>query len=170
MPSLYEMPKEDAEAKVAPLKNNLKEKMPSACETPSSDSRSATDANSQQTNGQSTTKTTTKGSNGTAKAAAAAGFIDDDVDYEMPTRATAAATADNTVATVSAASSSPPSQNGEKGGEATASSDDFIFIQDTGFNVKIAPPGMEPFELQVRYLECFYYYFLISNPSFFTPL
>ena len=166
MPSLYEMPKEDAEAKVAPLKKNLKEKMPSACETPSSDSRSATDVNSQQTNGQSTTTTTTKGSNGTAKAAAA-GFIDDDVDYEMPTRATApAANSDSTVATVVSASSSPPSQNGEKaGGEATASSDDFIFIQDTGFNVKIAPPGMEPFELQVRVWEVFNY-FLIFNPSF----
>lgn len=31
-----------------------------------------------------------------------------------------------------------------------SSDQEFIFIHDTGFTVKIVPPGVDPFEIQVR--------------------
>lgn len=118
--------------------------MPSACEPTATENSSQQTTNGQQELQQSTL---TKG-NG----AAAAGFIDDDVDYEMPTRAKAADPApSNTITTVSSTSQSN-GDNGEKTAE-TTNTDDFIFIQDTGFNVKIAPPAMEPFELQVYFID-----------------
>lgn len=127
--------------------------MPSACETTATENSSQQTTNGEQQQQQSTL---TKG-NG----AAAAGFIDDDVDYEMPTRAKAADPApSNTTITVSSTSQSN-GDGGEKSAE-TTNTDDFIFIQDTGFNVKIAPPAMESFELQVCLLTFTFVYCLLN--------
>lgn len=38
----------------------------------------------------------------------------------------------------------------QNGGDSKSSDQEFIFIHDTGFTVKIVPPGVEPFEIQVR--------------------
>lgn len=72
------------------------------------------------------------------------GFTEEDVDDEMPVATqqdgkkvdptTAAATADE------------KAENGE---------DNFIFIQDAGFTIKIAAPGVETFELLVSLFTLF---------------
>lgn len=64
----------------------------------------------------------------------AAGYIEEEVDDEP------SATVHKSCDAVQSISASKPS-NGEQ---------EFIFIHDTGFTVKIHAPGCEPFDIQVR--------------------
>ena len=43
----------------------------------------------------------------------------------------------------------------ENGDGAKGNQDEIVVIQDTGFNVKIVVNGMEPFDLPVRFIQCF---------------
>ena len=96
--------------------------------------------------------TSNSGGDSNSNGAAKSGFIEEDVDYEMPIAKNVQPLGD---ATASETSKSSESQT--NGGEttstttitATEQNDDFIFIQDTGFNIKIVAPGTEAFELQV---------------------
>ena len=128
--------------------------MPSAatCDT-TPDSSKNISPNNKNNNNDSPKNGSNQESNGSSKDSnksidVAAGFIDDDVDYEIPVKkvlASDAAVAKND----NEALSSQNDDTGKPAGE-DEQGDDFIFIQDTGFNIKIAAPGMESFELQVN--------------------
>lgn len=56
-----------------------------------------------------------------------------------------------TLATLNGRNEEQDDKEQNAGDSAAKSSDqEFIFIHDTGFTVKIVPPGVEPFEIQVR--------------------
>ena len=72
----------------------------------------------------------------------AAGYIDEDVDDEQqqPNKSVnLTKSANDTVLSPSSPSPSKPASNEQE----------FIFIHDTGFTVKIHAPGCEPFDIQV---------------------
>lgn len=119
--------------------------MPSACNKTADSSNTNSSTTADSANGVSSPAQTNGANEGGG--AIAAGFVDDDVDYEMPVvvkKPEAEAPPSTTVA----------SDQGYVSNESVEPSvdpndDSFIFIQDTGFNIKISAPGIEPFELQV---------------------
>lgn len=114
--------------------------MPSACESKSEETnKTAADEGSSEPVTQASQDT--NGVNGTSTATTSAGsngYIEEDVDDEMPAKPDG----DTTTAASQEA-------GGEKKTE-EPSDDSFIF-QDTSFNVKISAPGTEPFDLLVRF-------------------
>lgn len=118
--------------------------MPSTCDT-NTDSSNSNVNNNKNENGTSSQPQT----NMNGKKSSSGGFIDEDVDYEMPVvlkKTSSINGSDQPTSTSKSKSDSTTNDDAE-------TNDDFIFIQDTGFNIKIAAPGMEPFDLQVSPLE-----------------
>lgn len=75
----------------------------------------------------------------------AGGFTEEDIDYELPKQPDVKSEATGLDNGECENKSDEDKQVAEKKQE----DDGFIFAQDTSFAVKIAAPGMEPFELQV---------------------
>ena len=128
--------------------------MPSACDTindTSNNSSINTCDNNNSTNGvsspQSSQLSTTNGSVAASNGnyGNAMGFIEEDIDDEIPVVKKSSASVDK-----NGDNPSPADASGDAGQQAD---DSFIFIQDTGFNIKISAPNMEPFDLQVIFKE-----------------
>ena len=84
--------------------------------------------------------------------AAAAGFTEEDVDDELPVVKAQSSTKDNDNEGVQ--------NNGENTENDGSEQEQFVFVQDPSFNVKIVVPGLESFEIEVSF---FFFFFFPGN-------